>query len=335
MNTFGSNLRVNIYGESHGKQVGVLIDGCPAGLPLTGQDFTNDLLRRKSGAKGTTPRIEEDKPEIVSGVFNDRTTGAPILIAFYNKNTKSGDYSQLKNFPRPGHADFTAKFKFGGFNDYRGGGHFSGRLTLGLVAAGVIAKKLIHPLTIQANLIEAGGEKYIENAIENALKKNDSIGGIVECIAQQIPVGLGEPFFNSVESLLSHIIFAIPAIKGIEFGSGFNAAKMFGSEHNDDLIDTSGKTATNFAGGINGGITNGNALIFKVAVKPTSSISKAQQTVNLQSGKPEKLEVKGRHDACIALRVPVVVEAATAIVLADLMLAEQKISKILLERSAR
>jgi len=331
MNTFGSNLRVSIYGESHGKQVGVLIDGCPAGLPLTEQEFTHDLIRRKSGAKGTTPRIEDDKPEIVSGVFNDRTTGAPILISFYNKNTKSGDYTQLQNFPRPGHADFTAKFKFGGFNDYRGGGHFSGRLTLGLVAAGVIAKKLIHPLTIKASLIEAGGETMIENAIDNAIKKNDSIGGIVECKAQQVPVGLGEPFFNSAESLISHI----PAIKGIEFGSGFNAAKMFGSEHNDELVDTSGKTATNFAGGINGGITNGNDLLFKIAVKPTSSISKSQHTVNLTSGKTEKLEVKGRHDACIALRVPVVVEAATAIVFADLMLAEQKISKILLERSTR
>ncbi|MFO7842857.1 MAG: chorismate synthase [Bacteroidales bacterium] len=335
MNTFGSNLRVSIYGESHGKQVGVLIDGCPAGLPVTEDDFTDDLLRRKSGAKGTTPRMEEDKPEILSGVFNDTTTGAPILIAFHNKNTKSEDYKQLQNFPRPGHADFTAKFKFGGFNDYRGGGHFSGRLTLGLVAAGVIAKKLIHPLTIKASLIEAGGETTIENAIDNAINRNDSIGGIVECKAQQVPVGLGEPFFNSAESLISHIIFAIPAIKGIEFGSGFNAAKMFGSEHNDELVDSSGKTSTNFAGGINGGITNGNDLLFKVAVKPTSSISKSQHTVNLTSGKTETLEVKGRHDACIALRVPVVVEAATAIVLADLMLTEQKIPTILIERSAR
>jgi chorismate synthase len=335
MNTFGNIFRISIYGESHGNQVGILIDGCPAGLPITEDDFTNDLLRRKSGAKGTTPRIEDDKPEILSGVFNDTTTGAPILIAFQNKNTKSGDYKQLQNFPRPGHADFTAKFKFGGFNDYRGGGHFSGRLTLGLVAAGIIAKKLIHPLTIKANLVEAGGEKNIESAIDNALKNNDSIGGIVECKAEQVPVGLGEPFFNSLESLISHIIFAIPAIKGIEFGSGFQAAKMFGSEHNDELLDSSGTTATNFAGGINGGITNGNSLIFKVAVKPTSSISKAQQTVNLKSGKAEKLEVKGRHDACIALRVPVVVEAVTAIVLADLMLTEQKISTVLFERSAR
>jgi len=335
VNTFGNIFRVSIYGESHGKQVGVLMDGCPAGLPITEDDFIHDLLRRKSGTKGTTPRMEEDKPEIVSGVFNGKTTGAPLLIVFENKNTKSEDYKQLQNFPRPGHADFTAKSKYGGYNDYRGGGHFSGRLTLGLVAAGVIAKKLIYPLTIQANLIEAGGEKNIANAIDNAIKKNDSIGGIVECKAQQVPVGLGEPFFNAVESLISHIVFAIPAVKGIEFGAGFNAAQMFGSEHNDDLIDTSGKTATNFAGGINGGITNGNSLIFRVAVKPTASISKPQYTINLASGKTEKLEVKGRHDACIALRVPVVVEAATAIVLADLMIAEQKIPRVLHEQSSR
>ena len=335
MNTFGHIFRVSIFGESHGKQIGILIDGCPAGLSITEDDFTDDLLRRKSGAKGTTPRIEDDKPEIVSGVFNGKTTGAPLLIAFDNKNMKSEDYQQLQNIPRPGHADFTAKFKYGGYNDYRGGGHSSGRLTLGLVAAGVIAKKLIHPLSINAHLIEAGGEKNIENAIDNAIKKNDSIGGIVECKAKQVPVGLGEPFFNAVESLISHIVFAIPAVKGIEFGAGFNAAKMFGSEHNDDLIDTSGKTATNFAGGINGGITNGNSLVFRVAVKPTSSISKPQHTINLESGRTEKLEVKGRHDACIALRVPVVVEAATALVLADLMIAEQKISKILFERNGR
>ncbi|MDY6799725.1 MAG: chorismate synthase [Bacteroidota bacterium] len=335
MNTFGHIFRVSIFGESHGKQVGILIDGCPAGLSMTQDDFTRDLLRRKSGAKGTTPRIEDDKPELLSGIFNGRTTGTPILIAFQNKNTKSEDYNQLQNFPRPGHADFTAKFKFGGFNDYRGGGHSSGRLTLGLVAAGVIAKKLIHPLSINAHLIEAGGEKNIENAIDNAINKNDSIGGIIECNAQQVPIGLGEPFFNSVESLLSHIIFAIPAIKGIEFGAGFTAAKMFGSEHNDEFVDSSGITATNFAGGINGGITNGNSLVFRVAVKPTASISKPQQTINLKSGKPGKVEVKGRHDACIALRIPVVLEAATAIVLADLMLAEQKIPKVLFERSAR
>jgi len=335
MNSFGIKFKISIYGESHGNQVGVLIEGCPAGLTIAEDEFSDDILRRKSGAKGTTPRIEDDKPIIVSGVFNGHTTGAPILISFENKNTKSEDYKDLFNFPRPGHADFTAKMKYGGFNDFRGGGHFSGRLTLGLVAAGVIAKKLINPISINAKLIEAGGEKNVEKAIDNALKNEDSIGGVVECKAESISVGLGEPFFNSVESVISHIVFSIPAIKGIEFGSGFSSAKMFGSEHNDQLIDKSGKTLTNFAGGVNGGITNGNPLIYRVAVKPTSSISKAQQTVNLNTGKKEELKITGRHDACIALRVPVILEAVTAIVLADLMMLEQKIPNIISNYSAR
>jgi chorismate synthase len=335
MNTFGSLFKISIYGESHGKQVGVLIDGCPAGLAISEEDFTPDLLRRKSGAKGTTPRIEDDQPIIESGVFNGYTTGAPILISFLNKNVKSQDYKDLFTFHRPGHADFTAKMKFGGFNDFRGGGHFSGRLTLGLVAAGVIAKKMIHPISIHANLIEAGGESDVSKAIDHAIKNEDSIGGIVECKAENIWVGLGEPFFDSVESLISHMVFSIPAIKGIEFGSGFKASKMFGSEHNDQLIDSTGKTVTNFAGGINGGITNGNPLNFRVAVKPTSSISKTQKTVNLSTEKQEELKVVGRHDACIALRVPVVLEAVTAIVLSDLMLLEQKIPRVISENSAR
>ncbi|MBU8891576.1 MAG: chorismate synthase [Bacteroidales bacterium] len=335
MNSFGTIFKISIYGESHGNQVGVLIDCCPAGLAISEDDFTEDILRRKSGAKGTTPRIEEDKPNIESGVFNGFTTGAPLLISFQNKNSKSEDYKDIFTFPRPGHADFTAKMKYGGFNDNRGGGHFSGRLTLGLVAAGVIAKKLINPVSVKAKLIEAGGENDIEKAIDNAVKNEDSIGGIIECVAENVSVGLGEPFFNSVESILSHIVFSIPAVKGIEFGSGFQAAKMFGSEHNDQLIDESGKTVTNFAGGINGGITNGNPLVFRVAVKPTSSISKSQQTVNLKTGSTEEIKIKGRHDVCIALRVPVVLEAVTAIVLADLMLLEHKIPRVISDNSVR
>ena len=335
MNSFGRIFRISIYGESHGNQVGVLIDGCPAGLEISEDEFTEDLLRRKSGAKGTTPRIEDDKPILVSGVFNGFTTGAPILISFQNKNTKSDDYKDLLGFPRPGHADFTAKMKYGGFNDYRGGGHFSGRLTLGLVAAGVIAKKLIKPVSVNAKIVEAGGEPDVEKAINNAIKNEDSIGGIVECKTENVSVGLGEPFFDSAESLLSHIVFSIPAIKGIEFGSGFNATKMYGSEHNDQLIDASGKTLTNFAGGINGGITNGNLLVFRVAVKPTSSISKTQQTINLNTGQKEELKIKGRHDVCIALRVPVIIEAVTSIVLADLMLLEQKLPGVISDKSAR
>ena len=231
--------------------------------------------------------------------------------------------------PRPGHADFNAKMKFGGYNDHRGGGHFSGRLTLGLIAAGVIAKKLINPLSVKSKLIEAGGSQDIEKAIDQALKNNDSIGGIVECRVENVSVGLGEPFFDSFESLVSHIVFAIPAIKGIEFGSGFQSAKMTGSEHNDPYIDLHGKTSTNHSGGVGGGITNGNEIYFRIAVKPTSSIAASQQTMNFETGKTGKLEIKGRHDTCIALRVPVVLEAATAIVLADLMMLEQKIPGII------
>lgn len=319
MNSFGKLFRVSIYGESHGKEIGILIDGCPPGLELSEKDFAADLLRRKSGAKGTTPRLESDSPLIKSGVFNGKTTGAPILIAFENKNAESKAYDSLKDTPRPGHADFTAAKKYGGFNDYRGGGHFSGRLTLGLVAAGVIAKKIIEPVKVTASLVEAGGDRDIESAVNKAMEMNDSIGGIIECEVVNVPVGWGEPFFDSVESMLSHMMFAIPAVKGIEFGAGFDAARMKGSECNDPIIDTSGKTETNHAGGINGGITNGNPLLFRVAVKPTSSISLPQRTVNLQTGKQTNLVIQGRHDACIALRVPVVVECAAAIVLADLM----------------
>ncbi|HAN18134.1 MAG: chorismate synthase [Bacteroidetes bacterium GWC2_33_15] len=331
MNTFGRIFRIHIYGESHGKEIGILIDGCPAGLPITIEDFTEDIQRRKGGAKGTTPRIEEDKPIIKSGVFNGKTTGTPVLISFENKDVHSEDYRDLLAFPRPGHADFTAKMKFGGYNDHRGGGHFSGRLTLGLIVAGVIAKKLIAPVKINATVIETGGSKNIDSAIDKAIKENDSIGGIVECRADNVPVGLGEPFFDSFESLISHIVFAIPAIKGIEFGSGFSSAQMTGSGHNDAILESTGKTKTNYSGGINGGITNGNEIYYRVAVKPTSSISKPQQTLNLEKGKTENLEIKGRHDTCIALRVPVILEAATAIVLADLMMLEQRIPGIVKE----
>lgn len=320
MNSYGKLFRVSIYGESHGKEIGILIDGCPPGLGLTVEDFETDLQRRKSGAKGTTPRLESDGPMIKSGVFNGKTTGAPVLIAFENKNVSSKDYDSLKDIPRPGHADFAAAKKYGGFNDYRGGGHFSGRLTLGLVAAGVIAKKIIAPVKITAVLVEAGGDTDIDRAVQKALELKDSIGGIIQCEVIDVPVGLGEPFFDSVESVLSHMMFAIPAVKGIEFGAGFGAARLRGSECNDLIIDVSGKTQTNHAGGINGGITNGNPLVFRVAVKPTSSISLPQRTIDLQTGKPAELVIQGRHDTCIALRVPVVVECAAAIVLADLLM---------------
>jgi chorismate synthase len=328
MNSFGRIFRISILGESHGPAVGVVIDGCPAGIPISPDDFEFDLGRRKSGAKGTTPRTEEDLPNLVSGLFNGYTTGAPITVLFENRNVRSSDYSRMRDVPRPGHADFVASRKFGGYQDFRGGGHFSGRLTLALVAAGVVAKKILGKMTIRAILVEAGGMKDIEKAVERAIEMDDSIGGIVECRVNHVPVGLGEPFFDSLESQLSHIVFAIPAIKGIEFGSGFAATTMKGSEHNDNILETTGKTETNHAGGINGGISNGNELLFRVAVKPTSSTSQVQQTMNMKSGRVEELEIKGRHDKCIALRVPPVLEAATAIVMADFMLMEQNINRI-------
>jgi chorismate synthase len=328
MNSFGSVFRVSIFGESHGKGVGIVIDGAPAGIPFREDDLLPELKRRQSGRPGTTPRREADNPEILSGTFDGKTTGAPLTVFFENADTRSRDYTLFKEIPRPGHADFTASKKYGSFNDFRGSGHFSGRLTLGLVSAGALAKKIIAPITLSARLIEAGGESDIDAAVGKALERKDSIGGIVECTAVQVPVGLGEPFFNSVESQIAHIAFSIPAVKGIEFGAGFQAAKMSGSRHNDNFIRADGRTETNHAGGINGGITNGNDLVFRVVVKPASSISLPQRTVNVRTGELETLIVEGRHDTCIALRVPVVLEAATAIVLADFCLMEQRAGRV-------
>lgn len=330
MNGFGRLFRVNIFGESHGESVGVNIDGCPAGLSLNVQDFLPDLERRKGGTmKGTTPRQEDDLPIFKSGVFNGKTTGAPITIFFENKNIRSGDYEKLRAIPRPGHADFVAHQKFGGHEDYRGGGHFSGRLTLPLVSAGVIAKKLLRDITITSSITEIGGDTDIEKGLQKAIDEKDSVGGIVECRVLGLPIGLGEPFFDSVESLLAHAAFAIPAVRGIEFGTGFAAARMYGVQHNDAILDTSGQTATNHSGGIVGGITNGNELIFRIAIKPTSSTPKVQHTLNWETGETEDFSVKGRHDLCIALRVPPVLEAITAIVLVDLMYVENKISRLI------
>jgi len=320
MNTIGRIFRVSIFGESHGEGIGVVIDGVPPGIPLTETDFLADLSRRRSGAAGTTPRIEPDLPKLKSGIWNGFTTGAPLSVFFENTNTKSADYDNLRDIPRPGHSDFTARIKFKGFADPRGGGHFSGRITLGLVAAGVVAKKIIDPVFVSSQILELGGDSDIAKAIENITGTGDSIGGIIQITATNMPQGLGEPFFGSVESTISQLIFSIPAIKGIEFGSGFSAARMRGSQHNDAYINTEGKTLTNNAAGINGGITNGNDLVFRIVVKPTSSISLPQETINLKTGKIETLKIEGRHDVCIALRVPVVAEAAAAIGLADLFL---------------
>jgi chorismate synthase len=337
LNSFGRIFRINIFGESHGESVGLNVDGCPAGLPLSIDDFMEDIKRRQGGSgKGTTPRKEDDLPIFKSGLFNGITTGAPITILFENNNTRSGDYEKLRAVPRPGHADFTAHTKFGGYEDYRGGGHFSGRLTVALVAAGVIAKKLLkhyagenNGINIVSNILEIGGEADIEKGLDRAIEAKDSIGGIVDCRVTGLPVGLGEHFFDSVESLISHAVFAIPAVRGIEFGTGFAAAKMFGVAHNDSIENATGKTTTNHAGGIVGGYTNGNELVYRIAIKPTSSTPKEQQTWNWETNTIESFSVKGRHDLCIALRVPVILEAVTAMVLVDLMLLDQRIKRVL------
>ncbi len=329
MNSFGRLFRINIFGESHGESVGVNIDGCPAGIPLPAEDFLPDLERRKGGIqKGTTPRKEDDLPIFKSGLFNGYTTGAPITILFENNNTRSGDYEKQRAVPRPGHADFVAHHKFGGFEDYRGGGSFSARLTVGLVAAGVIAKKILGEARVVSSILEIGGETDLDKGLQKAIAAKDSIGGIVECRVSGLPLGLGEPFWDSVESLLSHAAFAIPAVRGVEFGTGFAAARMFGSQHNDAIDDLQGHTRTNHAGGVVGGITNGNELVFRIAIKPTSSTPKDQQTLNWETGLQETFSVKGRHDLCVALRAPVILEAVTALVLADLLLLEQQVRRI-------
>ncbi|MGL5054127.1 MAG: chorismate synthase [Fusobacteriaceae bacterium] len=331
MNSFGSIFKVGIYGESHGAGVGVVIDAVQPGVEILEEELVAQLNKRKSGAVGTTKRLEQDKPIILSGVYQGHTTGAPINIFFENSNTNSKVYSDFKNHPRPGHADFTSTCKYLGYNDLRGSGHFSGRLTVGIVAAGYVAKKILEKncerIGYNTEIVELG-DKYLKNMvqgeIDNYLLKlqndGDSVGGVIKCEIKNLPIGLGEPFFDSVESLIAHGIFSIPGVKGIEFGSGFKGCKMVGSKFNDVFINESGETLTNNNGGINGGITNGNTLVFNVAIKPTSSILKAQKTFNFQSLEMEELKVQGRHDAAFILRVPVIIESIVAIVLADLVL---------------
>ena len=349
MNTFGRKFRVTVFGESHGEAVGVVLDGVPAGLELCEADFEKDILRRKSGAKGTTPRLESDQPQILSGVFEGHTTGAPLAIIFRNENVKSQDYAQFAAMPRPGHADLTAALRWDDCNDPRGGGHFSGRMTLPVVAAGVVAKKILADATIldetpcseiNAELVELGGiplplldaqslqdgsdavadmpDEWKEE-LERAAAEGDSLGAVIECTVPAIDPGYGEPFWDSVESQIAHAVFAIPGVRGVEFGDGFEAAAMMGSQHNDP-IGPDARPVKNGAGGVNGGLTNGAPIVFRVAFKPTSSISRAQQTFNFETGETDTLEIKGRHDVCYALRCPVVVEAMTAIALADFAL---------------
>lgn len=320
MNTFGRIFRVSIFGESHGSHIGVVMDGVPEGIELSEADLAKDIARRAPGAQGTTARSESDEPHIISGVFDGHTTGAPLTVIFDNTDTQSSDYELFDAIPRPGHADYVAAVKWDWANDPRGGGHFSGRLTLPIVAAGAVAKKTLGKMKIHAGLVQVGGsaDKGSWKALlGQAEADGDSLGGVVECRVSGVPIGLGEPFWDSVESLISHAVFAIPGVRGIEFGDGFAAAAMRGSAHNDPFGPDG--PVKNGAGGINGGITNGADIIFRVAFKPTSSIKRPQQTYNFQTGTMDTLVIPGRHDVCFALRTPVIVEAMTAIVLADLI----------------
>lgn len=328
MNTVGTIFRVSIFGESHGHSVGVVIDGCPAGLPFWKEELMADLSRRKGLLPGTTARRESDEPVVISGIINDFTTGAPLVLCTRNNDFKPGDYEQFTSIPRPGHADFTAGFKYKGFSDMRGGGHFSGRLTWGLVAAGYFARKILSPAIITASLVEAGGEKETTAAIAKAMETNDTVGGVVECVVKNVPRGLGEPGLMSVEAKLGLIAFGIPAVNGVEFGAGFASSRSYGSLHNDPFVDARGKTSTNNAGGINGGITNGNDLIMRVSVKPAASTGVPQKTFDTSTGEMRKLEITGRHDACIARRIPVILESAVAIGLADLLMIDRGINGI-------
>ena len=360
-NSLGKQFTVTSFGESHGRCVGVIIDGCPAALPITEEDIQREVDKRKPGIDAVaTTRAEADKVEILSGIFNGVTTGAPICLLIWNKDIDSSEYEKMRFLPRPGHADYTAFMKYGGFNDFRGGGRFSGRITATFVMAGAIAKKLLNRLgievlahTIQIGEIKADSKgvdeikknvdqnplkcadpkaaEEMSRAIEKVKEDADSIGGIIEGIALNVPVGWGEPVFDTLDGDLAKALFAIPAVKGIEFGSGFSAARKRGSENNDPFTISNGKieTVTNNAGGILGGISNGMPLVVRVAVKPTSSIARTQETVDIKSMESVSLAVKGRHDVCIAPRAVVVVESMMAVTLCDFAMRARLIPEVI------
>jgi chorismate synthase len=351
-NSFGKLFNITSFGESHGRCVGVVIDGCPAGLSITKDDIQREVDKRRPGTSAaSTARAEEDKVEILSGIFDGYTTGAPICLLIWNRDIDSSEYEKTRFLPRPGHADYTAMIKYGGFNDFRGGGRFSGRITATFVMAGAIARKLLNldDIEVMAYTIEIGGVKVqpteldevrknaernplrcadlkaaeeMLQVIEKARKEGDSVGGIIEGMALNVPAGLGEPVFDTLEGDLAKALFAIPAVKGVEFGSGFSAASKRGSENNDPFTIEDGSivTTTNNAGGILGGISNGMPIVVRVAVKPTPSIAKRQQTVNIEKMEITDLEIKGRHDACIVPRAVPVVESMIAVTLCDFAL---------------
>lgn len=347
-NSFGKLFKVTSFGESHGRCVGAIIDGCPAGLPISAEDIQGEVNKRKPGAGiADTRRMEEDKVEILSGVFNGFTTGAPICLLIWNKDIDSSVYERMRFLPRPGHADYTAFMKYGGFNDFRGGGRFSGRITATFVMAGAIARKLLglSGIEVLAHTIEIGGIKAqpkgldeIRKGTENPLRcadpeaaeemagliakvreAGDSIGGMVEGMALNVPAGWGEPVFDTLDGELTKALFAIPAVKGVEFGAGFSVAGKRGSENNDPFTIRDGKivTVTNNAGGILGGISSGMPIVVRVALKPTSSIARSQETVDMKSMERASLTVMGRHDICIVPRAVVVVESMMAVTLCD------------------
>ncbi|MEE0969805.1 MAG: chorismate synthase [Clostridia bacterium] len=352
-NTFGQSIAYTLFGESHGEEIGIIIDGLAPGVKIDEDYIRLELSRRRPSGNISTGRVEADNFRIVSGVMNGRSTGTPICILIPNTNTKSGDYSKLAYLPRPGHADYSATCKYHGFQDYRGGGHFSGRLTAPIVAAGAIMKTVLAEKGIfigthikkLAGIADRGfdsgnlksdintlrdsnfpvldrefGDKMREEA-EKAALDGDSVGGVLETVVIGMPSGVGEPWFDSVESVLSHALFSIPAVKGVEFGDGFALADMRGSCANDSFY-TDGKTVstkTNHNGGINGGITNGMPIIFRLAIKPTPSIYKEQDTVNLHDMKNTRLKIEGRHDPSIVHRAAPVTDAVTAMVLCDLL----------------
>ena len=348
-NSFGKLFTITSFGESHGRCVGVTIDGCPAGLPITREDIQREVDRRKPGVSmAATRRVEEDKVEILSGIFNGHTTGAPICLLIWNKDVDSSEYEKTGLLPRPGHADYPTFVKYGGFNDFRGGGRFSGRITATFVMAGAIARKLLNQIGVEvlAHTVETGGiragtkgldevrdkvetnplkcadlkaAKEMLKLIEQAKKEGDSVGGIIEGTALNVPIGLGEPIFDTLEGDLAKALFAIPAVKGVEFGSGFSAAGKRGSENNDPFTIKDGKivTNTNNAGGILGGISNGMSIVVRIAVKPTPSIARSQQTVDMEKMQSTSLEVKGRHDTCIVPRAVPVVESMMAVTICD------------------
>ncbi len=319
---------MTLYGASHAAQIGVVIDGVPAGVSIHEEDFHTPLEARKGVGVGVTPRRESDRVRLVGGVFAGCSTGGPVVLQVENVDTRSEDYSQLRDWPRPGHADYVAKCKYGGYADPRGGGFFSGRMTVGLVLAGVVAGKLLPKgVEISARVLEIGGvDGAWEPLLAECRAEGDSLGGVVECVVKGSPVGLGDPFFDSVESLLSHLIFSIPGVTALEFGSGVSAARMRGSEYNNAYLDGLGHMQGNNSGGMVGGLTHGGDIVFRVHFRPPASIAREQRSFNFATQRLETHSIPGRHDVCFALRTPVIVESAAAFVLADCRLRDQRVN---------